>query len=167
MGLIGKLIGADKTAAELGRAAQRVSEVFVANKTERQEQEYLTKKYAMHQLGAEFSVQSLGWFDRMTNGLNRLPRPTMAFGTIGLFAYAMIDPEAFSVRMRGLALVPQPLWWLLSAIVSFYFGARELHYFRDRRQQVAQPALPILTQAKVKTSDNAALDDWFRQLSNR
>ena len=33
---------------------------------------------------------------------------------------------------RGLALVPEPLWWLLGAIVSFYFGARELHYQRDR-----------------------------------
>jgi len=26
--------------------------------------------------------------------------------------------------MAGLALVPEPLWWLLGAIVSFYFGAR-------------------------------------------
>jgi len=26
--------------------------------------------------------------------------------------------------MQGLALVPEPLWWLLGAVVSFYFGAR-------------------------------------------
>ena len=26
--------------------------------------------------------------------------------------------------MQGIALVPEPLWWLLGAIVSFYFGAR-------------------------------------------
>ncbi|WP_422385854.1 3TM-type holin [Paracoccus tegillarcae] len=31
-----------------------------------------------------------------------------------------------------LSLVPEPLWWLLGAIVSFYFGAREAHYFRNR-----------------------------------
>ena len=34
--------------------------------------------------------------------------------------------------MQGLALVPEPLWWLLGAIVSFYFGARELHHQRNR-----------------------------------
>ncbi|MEM7692166.1 MAG: 3TM-type holin, partial [Pseudomonadota bacterium] len=30
----------------------------------------------------------------------------------------------FSERMQGIALVPEPLWWLLGVIVSFYFGAR-------------------------------------------
>jgi hypothetical protein len=34
--------------------------------------------------------------------------------------------------MQGLQLVPEPLWWLLGAIVSFYFGARELHHQRTR-----------------------------------
>ena len=32
--------------------------------------------------------------------------------------------------------MPEPLWWLLGAIVSFYFGARELHYFRSQRPRV-------------------------------
>ncbi|MDA9789551.1 holin family protein [Amylibacter sp.] len=35
--------------------------------------------------------------------------------------------------MIGLDTVPRELWWLLAAIVSFYFGARELHYVRDQR----------------------------------
>jgi hypothetical protein len=34
--------------------------------------------------------------------------------------------------MQGLAYVPEPLWWLLGAVVSFYFGARELHHYRGR-----------------------------------
>ena len=33
--------------------------------------------------------------------------------------------------MQGLALVPEQLWWLLEVIVSFYFGARELHKIRS------------------------------------
>ena len=48
----------------------------------------------------------------------------MALGTLGLFVAAMVDPIWFSERMQGIALVPEPLWWLLGAIVSFYFGAR-------------------------------------------
>ena len=56
----------------------------------------------------------------------------LALGTLGLFVYAMAEPAGFSTRMQGLALVPEPLWWLLGAIVSFYFGARELHHQRSR-----------------------------------
>jgi hypothetical protein len=63
-------------------------------------------------------------FDRFVDGLNRLPRPLLAFGTLGLFAAAMVDPIWFASRMQGLALVPEPLWWLVGAIISFYFGAR-------------------------------------------
>jgi hypothetical protein len=60
----------------------------------------------------------------------------------------MGDPAGFSVRMQGLALVPEPLWWLLGAIVSFYFGARELHYQRARKTVVVTPPLPA-TQAAI------------------
>ena len=48
----------------------------------------------------------------------------MAFGVLGLFIAVMVDPIWFADRMAGLSLVPEPLWWFLGAIVSFYFGAR-------------------------------------------
>lgn len=79
---------------------------------------------ALSQFGAEFQVERRGWFDRFMDGLNRLPRPALALGTLGLFVAAMIDPLWFAERMQGIALVPEPLWWLLGVIVSFYFGAR-------------------------------------------
>ncbi len=79
---------------------------------------------AMAQFGAEFAVPRRGWFDRFMDGLNRLPRPALALGTLGLFVSAMVDPLWFGARMQGIALVPEPLWWLLGVIVSFYFGAR-------------------------------------------
>ncbi len=72
------------------------------------------------------------------NGLNRLPRPFLAFGTIGLFVYAMVDPPRFGERMVGLNMVPEPLWWLLGAVVGFYFGAREAYYFRGRNLPATQ-----------------------------
>ncbi len=78
---------------------------------------------ALNQFGAEFS-QRRGLFDRIIDGLNRLPRPAMALGVMFLIGSAMVDPIWFASRMQGLALVPDPLWWLLGAIVSFYFGAR-------------------------------------------
>jgi len=78
---------------------------------------------ALQQFGAEFNGQR-GLFDRVIDGLNRLPRPAMALGVMFLIGSAMVDPVWFASRMQGLALVPDPLWWLLGAIVSFYFGAR-------------------------------------------
>ena len=78
---------------------------------------------ALRQFGAEFSQQR-GLFDRIIDGLNRLPRPAMALGVLFLIGSAMVDPIWFASRMQGVALVPEPLWWLLGAIVSVYFGAR-------------------------------------------
>ena len=79
---------------------------------------------ALDQYAAKSSVPRKGRFDRVMDGLNHLPRPALALGTLGLFVAAMVDPVWFASRMQGIALVPEPLWWLLGAIVSFYFGAR-------------------------------------------
>ena len=77
-------------------------------------------------------------FDRFTDGLNRLPRPFLALGTLGLFVSAMVDPIWFSERMQGVALVPEPLWWLLGVIVSFYFGARHQVKAQEFQSSIAQ-----------------------------
>lgn len=63
-------------------------------------------------------------FDRIVDGLNRLPRPLMAYGVLGFFAVAMAIPDWFASRMAVLVLVPEPLWWLMGAVISLYFGAR-------------------------------------------
>ena len=79
---------------------------------------------AMDQYGVEFARTGRGRFDGFMDGVNRLPRPALALGTLGLFVSAMVAPLWFAQRMQGIALVPDPLWWLLGVIVSFYFGAR-------------------------------------------
>ncbi|MCX7288825.1 MAG: holin family protein [Rhodobacterales bacterium] len=154
MGVIGKLVGMPGAVTALGDAAQGVAEVFVPSATRRMELSAEAQMAALRQLGEEYQHPALSWFDRMVNGLNRLPRPLLAFGTIGLFVYAMVDPVAFAQRMVGLNAVPEPLWWLLGAIVAFYFGARETHYFRNRA--VTSP----FASAGAAQDENAALDDW-------
>ena len=79
---------------------------------------------ALAQFAAEFASAEKGGFDRFMDGVNRLPRPMLALGTLGLMVSAMFDPLWFAARMQGIALVPEPLWWLLGIVVSFYFGAR-------------------------------------------
>ena len=118
---------------------------------------------ALAQHASEFRTSRTG-FDALIDGLNRLPRPMLAFGTIGLFVTAMTDPIWFAQRMQGLALVPEALWWLMGAIVSFYFGAR--HQLKGQQFQrdlaVTLAAAPILGPPgdEDDIDQNAALDDW-------
>ncbi len=91
---------------------------------------------AMQEFGQEFLIPRKGWFDRFMDGLNRLPRPALALGTLGLFISAMVSPLWFSERMQGIALVPEPLWWLLGVIVSFYFGARHQVKAQDFQREI-------------------------------
>ncbi|MCT2539264.1 holin family protein [Sedimentimonas flavescens] len=150
MGLIEKVVGGSATTTALGNAAATVAEVFVPNATKKMEAAHDAYRAALDEHGAEFQYVRPGLFDRFVNGLNRMPRPMLALGTLGLFVYAMIDPEGFSRRMVGLNHVPEPLWWLLGAIVSFYFGAREAYYFRTK---------PVVAAAPAPMDDNPALSE--------
>ncbi|MSU90009.1 carboxylesterase [Rhodobacteraceae bacterium 2CG4] len=137
-------------------ALRRTAEVFVANRTERARQEHAENIASLEQLGTEFARPRAGVFDGLVDALNRLPRPALALGTLGLFGFAMADPVAFGVRMQGLALVPEPLWWLLGAIVSFYFGARELNYFRGARAATDPAAVSRTVDAMTQLRTLAA-----------
>ncbi len=116
-GLFGWLFGGGM------RDVQKTVETFRPNAEAEAQRTAEFQAAALNQFGAEFRQQR-GLFDRVIDGLNRLPRPAMALGVLFLIGSAMVDPVWFASRMRGLALVPEPLWWLLGAIVSFYFGAR-------------------------------------------
>lgn len=134
---------------------------------------------ALRQFAAEFSHPRRSWFDVMIDGMNRLPRPMMALGTLALIGASMADPIWFASRMQGLALVPEPLWWLMGAIVSFYFGARHQAKGQEFQQSVTDtmartgqvtrniqaikglaPDAPTLTKSATLPTENAALLDW-------
>ncbi len=119
---------------------------------------------SLAQFAREFTHQQCGIFDRLVDGLNRLPRPALALGTIWLFVMAMQQPAQFRLGMEGLALVPEPLWWLMGAIVSFYFGARHQAKAQAFQHSVAMSlaaASAIPTAAVEPAAENPALRDWL------
>ncbi|MGV6810683.1 MAG: holin family protein [Brevirhabdus sp.] len=122
MGLIGQLFGF--LFGSNRNVIVETAEVFRENSEAAGQRQSRLSADALAQFAAEFAPRRRGMFDRFMDGLNRVPRPAMALGTLGLIVAALVDPVWFSSRMQGLALVPDPLWWLLGAIVSFYFGAR-------------------------------------------
>lgn len=117
---------------------RETAEVFRENSEAGAQRAASLQGQALTQHAAEFEAPRQGGFDRFMDGLNRLPRPAMAIGILGLFVSSMIDPLWFASRMQGLILVPEPLWWLLGVIVSFYFGARHQVKSHQFQQSLSQ-----------------------------
>lgn len=188
MGMIGKfmamLFGGGRN------VVKETAEVFRENAEAGAQRAVQVQMGALDQFAAEFAVPRRGLFDRFMDGVNRLPRPALALGTLGLFVVAMVDPIWFSARMQGIALVPEPLWWLLGVIVSFYFGARhqlktqnfqrEIAVTMARAPQVMSNIATLramradspgaadpgpdaaVTLAAAEPAENQALEDWRR-----
>ena len=180
MGLIEKLFtmifgGGRNVARETAEVFRENAEAGAARATQLQTD-------ALIQHGQEFSHPEKGGFDQFMDGINRLPRPLLAFGTVGLFVTAMADPIWFATRMQGLALVPEPLWWLLGAIVSFYFGARHQFKGQEFQRSITEAMMRVpqvvenirtlnalspsvadhtLGKLAIKTDKNAALSEWW------
>ena len=188
MGMIGRifelLFGSERN------LVRETAEVFRENAEGAASRAAEVQGAAMAQYGAEFAVARKGGFDRFMDGVNRLPRPMLALGTLGLFITAMVNPLWFSERMQGIALVPEPLWWLLGVIVSFYFGARHQVKAQDFQREIVGTIAHVpqvlsniksiqtlradsvkiadtgsdahLTAASLQSSDNPALEAWRR-----
>jgi hypothetical protein len=181
-GILGLVFGSGRN------VLRETAEVFSENAEAGAKRDATMQGQAMQQFGAEFAGPKPGLFDRVMDGVNRLPRPALALGTLGLFVAAMVDPLWFAARMQGIALVPEPLWWLLGVIVSFYFGARhqmkaqtfqrdiaasmarvpqaienigKLNTLRAQSPGAANPGTDAaLKLASVRPDDNPALEHW-------
>ena len=162
--VFGFIFGGAREARALGQTVTSVAEVFRPDATRALELRHDAYLAAHASHTAEFAHQRGGWFDSAVNGLNRLPRPLLALGTLGLFIYAMSDPAGFQHRMIALSAVPEPLWWLLGAVVAFYFGAREAHHLRCMKGTLPHTPPPVHPSAvqvpSIGPSPNAALTEW-------
>ncbi len=141
------------------------AEVFTENAEKGAARAAAARSASLQQFAAEFIHPRRGLFDRLVDAANRLPRPFLALGTIWLFVTAMRNPEDFAKGMEGIALVPEPLWWLMGAIVSFYFGARHQAKGQDFQRSIARSLIAAQSLQAVQTpiADNLALQDWQRE----
>lgn len=147
-GALGLLFGGGRN------VVRETAEVFGVNREAADQRDMAYRGDALAEFAAEFALARQGRFDRVIDGLNRVPRPALAFGTLGLFVMAMVDPIWFAARMQGIALVPEPLWWLMGAIVSFYFGARHQLKSQDFQRSIAE----TVARASGVTRNIAALE---------
>ena len=117
---------------------KETAEVFRENAEARAVRGAEFDQAALAQFAAEFGGPRRTWFDSFIDAVNRIPRPLMALSVLALFASAMWAPIWFAERMQGLALVPEPMWWLAGVIVSFYFGARHQAKAQDFQRSIAE-----------------------------
>ncbi len=157
---------------------KETAEVFLPNAEGSDQRRAEIQTAALNQMAAEFTFVDKSWFDKLMDGVNRIPRPALALGTLGMFVMAMVDPIWFAARMTGVALVPEPLWWLLGIIVSFYFGSRHqtktIQFQKAIAATLAQAPEVAANIALLESSrdarhapdvprggsGNPALDDW-------
>lgn len=99
--------------------------VVFGNREQRDAQSHEQQAAIYQQFAAEFGPRERRtWWDSLIDGVNRLPRPLMTFGTIWIFWYAASDPAGFSEVAAALALVPYEGWVLLWMVSGFWFGTK-------------------------------------------
>lgn len=141
------------------------TEIFRENAEAGAQREAAYAQAALAQHASEFQHARKGQFDRFVDGLNRLPRPMMVVATFLLFASAMFDPIWFAERMQGLALVPEPLWWLAGTIVTFYFGGRfqvksqEFQRFAAQATAAVPQVIDNITRLRTLRHDSPGIAD--------
>jgi hypothetical protein len=118
--------------AGMFQPARELVEVFktnAENQAERSHEERMELSRqdlaALEQFAAEFkSARTSTAWDSFIDGLNRLPRPLITLGILGLFVLAPADPVRFLAIAEAYQLMPDGFWALLSIIIAFYFGGR-------------------------------------------
>lgn len=102
---------------------------------------------ALDQFTAEFGARGgRGYFDRFMDGLNRLPRPMLVMGVFGILVWTAFDPIASAEMFTSWSIIPSEFWYVVLAIVTFYFGGRhqaKVHEVQERLAGVAA-GVPVM-----------------------
>jgi hypothetical protein len=150
MGILGALFGGNRN------VVREVAEIFKVNVEGASVRGHDFDSSALDQFAAEFAVRaSRTWWDSLVDGLNRLPRPTFTLGVFVTLVWTAVDPAFMAEVFAAWAIIPTPVWALITIIVTFFFGGRQqvkdMDFQRDVIGQVAR------TQAAL--SQRAALRD--------
>lgn len=142
MGLISAIFG-----SLFGRGRNVVAEtveVFRPNAEAQSQRNHDLDTATLNQMAAEFANRGArGWFDRFMDGLNRLPRPMLVLGVFGILVWTSIDPIASAQVFTSWAIIPAEFWYVVLAIVTFYFGGRHQIKGHEVQERLANLAASV------------------------
>ncbi|NVK62802.1 MAG: carboxylesterase [Rhodobacteraceae bacterium] len=143
MGMIAGLVGtALRGMFGDGRnVVAETAEVFRANAEASAGRAHALDSAALAQLSAEFAPRQRGWFDRLMDGVNRLPRPLMVLGLVWMLVETARNPEAMARVFGAWAVLPEAAWVVFGIVVTFYFGGRAQLKDQEFRRGLAQSAV--------------------------
>lgn len=111
-----------------GGAVSGVVKVFKGSKAERDQQGHDKFISTQNAFSAEFNNRNnRNWWDSLWDGFNRMPRPVMVVMCLGYFVLAYYNQVEFQKLNISLDTIPDNMWFILGAIISFYFGSRHFH----------------------------------------
>lgn len=150
-------------AGGIGQTVQGVSRgiaTFTGDKVQREASVHDEQMTAMNQMASEFQYRGdRTWFDSLIDGLNRLPRPVIAFGTIGLFVWCIVDPSEFTVAMLALGVMPEWLAIVIAQVILLYMGGRMLNDWKMGKAASADQVRQVLSlQNEVRAIKGAGKD---------
>ena len=157
MGLMSWILGGG--AKQAAAAVGQVAGVLKPNAEASEARGHAYDGAALAQYAAEFAHPRRGWFDGLVDGLNRLVRPVITFGLLGIL------PAGAAIAFAALALLPAGYWALVTVIIGFYFGGRmqlKAQDFQKSVQQAADRAPEVIANIKrlrTALSPNEAADD--------
>lgn len=171
-----KLLNPLSWLAPVGDVVVRGIEAVRGNQREQDQQVAGFRTQVAANYVAEFAPRSnRTWWDSLWDGLNRAPRPVLVGLVIAYFVTSWTAPAQFARINAGLATVPEPMWWTLGAIVTFYFAARELSYKRNAKafeqsahaaQVLAGPTAPPRALPAPDTV-NPSIIEWRSQQADQ
>ncbi len=113
------------TVGAVAKGVETVGGVFAENKEAKGQRSHQADMAILEQFSSEFrNIQGRTRWDSFVDGLNRLPRPLITLGILGMFVLAPYDPVRFLEIATAYQVMPAGFWGLLSIIIAFYFGGR-------------------------------------------
>ncbi len=155
--MIGRVIAS--SAEGIGNAVSNVVGTIWGNKSEKDAAIHEEQMAVLAQFAAEFAGRppKTRW-DSFVDGLNRLPRPLITFGIVGIFIWAFYDPIDFVEYMAAMEVVPDELWLMWLSIVAFWFGGRFVS--QDlRKPKVTQEQLSRATEFMARRQERIHGDE--------
>jgi len=144
-----------------------VLKIIFGSKQERDQIDAVAFQSIQSQFANEFG-HSRNWFDSLIDGLNRLPRPMFAFGTIYIFWLCIEYPIKFQNSALALQSMPTEGWWILGTIIVFFFGGRLQNNF-GRLKVIQSPQIKPqrLARAPPEEPDTQEGITWNKRVETR
>jgi hypothetical protein len=135
-----------------------IAKTFFGSTQERDEQRQAQFTSVQQSFQSEFQApEKKSWFNALIDAINRLPRPFLTIGVIGLFVWAGVDPVSFVQMMEALTVVPEMLWYIFATVIAFWFSGRILE---KAPMRITQKEIDVAKEKAIEIETNRTENAW-------